>query len=295
MRIAWFRANRPDPTDLLDSTAPVIAALRHHHQLDVITSHNAHDFVWQHFRTPYDVCVYEPGPTAEHAFMRAYQPHYPGIVAPLGLGAALANDEPTPPASAAGPLRLGLLRPDRATVVTRAVERAARLGAHATVITGDDPARILHEADVIVALEWPPKTGLPHTALLGMAAARPVIVLEVESTAGWPAFDPQTWQPRGYFDAPPVVVSLETRDEEHSLLLAIARLAADVEFRARLGEAGHAWWREHATLAHAERAWEAQLVAARDTPAPARTRALDTRERARARLAPYGVAVDVLG
>src|SRR3712207_6368556 len=95
-RIAWFRATLPDATDPLDETAPVIARLRQHHHLDIVTEAAAHDFVWRDFRDPYDVIVHEPGASAAHRYMRAYTPHYPGLTARRGLGVGswrLAVDE----------------------------------------------------------------------------------------------------------------------------------------------------------------------------------------------------------
>jgi hypothetical protein len=74
-----------------------------------------------------------------------------------------------------------------------------------------------------------------------MAARKPVIVLETTTTAEWPALDPQTWRPRGFSSDPPIVVSLDPRDEEHSLVLAIQRLSTDAALRWRLGDAAHAW------------------------------------------------------
>jgi hypothetical protein len=74
-----------------------------------------------------------------------------------------------------------------------------------------------------------------------MAARKPLIVLETTSTADWPALDPQTWQPRGFGTDAPIVVSLDPRDEEHSLVLAIQRLSKDAALRVRLASAAHEW------------------------------------------------------
>jgi hypothetical protein len=76
-----------------------------------------------------------------------------------------------------------------------------------------------------------------------MAAGKPVIVFETLVTAGWAALDPQTWQPRGFGreSADPVAVSIDPRDEEHSLMLAIQRLSSDPGLRARLADAAQAW------------------------------------------------------
>jgi len=99
----------------------------------------------------------------------------------------------------------------------------------------------MKEADVIVSLPWPVTGDAHQSALAAMAARKPVIVLETTSTADWPALDPQTWQPRGFNAAAPIVISLDPRDEEHSLVLAIQRLSSDPALRARLADAAYAW------------------------------------------------------
>jgi len=71
-----------------------------------------------------------------------------------------------------------------------------------------------------------------------------VIVLETSHTADWPAIDPQTWGPRGVGRDEPIVVSLDPRDEEHSLVLAIQRLSSDANLRAQLVAAADRWQQE---------------------------------------------------
>jgi hypothetical protein len=293
MRIAWFRPSRPDAADPLDESAPVLAALAERHQIDLVTEARAHDFVWMHFRRPYDRFVYELGHTPAHRFMQAYLRHYPGIVAPRGLGvpAPLAPGSQPEPGSGSR-LRLGVLDAAQATAVGRAVERARANGAAVDLLTGSPPD-VLREAHAICAVEWPPREGSTTAALLGMAAGKPVVVLEVEGTAGWPALDPQTWRARGVDDRPPIVVSVDPRDEEHSLMLAFARLAADAGLRAALGAAGAAWWRTHATLEHAVEAWE-RMLAEEPAAAPHARRPADHSEGLRDTLADFGVSVDFL-
>jgi hypothetical protein len=64
-------------------------------------------------------------------------------------------------------------------------------------------------------------------------------------------------------------VTIDPRDEEHSLVLAIRRLSSDAPLRARLGKAAHAWWKTHATPAHAAAAWNQILEeAVRLAPPP---------------------------
>jgi len=97
------------------------------------------------------------------------------------------------------------------------------------------------EADVIVSLPWPVTGDAHRSALAAMAARKPVIVLETTSTAEWPALDPQTWRPRGFSADAPIVISLDPRDEEHSLVLAIQRLSSDAVLRSQLADAAYAW------------------------------------------------------
>jgi hypothetical protein len=46
----------------------------------------------------------------------------------------------------------------------------------------------------------------------------------------------------------PVCVAIDILDEDHSLRLAIRRLAADPELRAQLGRAAQTWWRREHSL-----------------------------------------------
>ena len=193
---------------------------------------------------------------------------------------------------------VGALDYARNTVIQRVVGRARDAGAQLEVISG--PAeRILNDADIIVAARWPSADELT-LARAGMAAARAVIVLETESTAGWPALDPQTWQPRGWTGGPPIVISIDPRDEEHSLSLALRRLATDAALRENLGSAAHEWWQKHATLDHAVRAWRSLLAEAVTLSPPPRPldwpRHLnaDGTERARELLGEFGATVDFL-
>jgi hypothetical protein len=159
---------------------------------------------------------------------------------------------------------MGLSRRTFDAALLRAREAGA---APITMVEGD-----LTAADVVVATQWP-TFGRPLTdALSGFAAGRAVIVAETASTAHWPTVDPQTWQPRsvaiglGNADAP-IAISIDPRDEEHSLMLALVRLANDAALRASLGEAARAWWVQHATVAHAVNRWRAVLDAGRALPA----------------------------
>ena len=309
MRVAWFRPAPRSP--LLDDTAQLLAELSPTVEVELFDEQRAPDFVWMEFRRPFDLCVFEIGESPAHGYVRAYAPHYPGLlrlrttsaVAPL-LGRAraavladaylatpLAHAHPAtavrvaplgaaavPPALAPGPrdrgagaivaglLDTGLLDASRVALVERAAARAREGGVDITLRTGD-PAAVLAGADVVVAVEWPPRCEAPADALLAMSAGLPVIALETEATAAWPALDPQNWHPReGTGGAAPIAVTIDPRDEEHSLLLALRRLAAEPPLRRALGGAAQAWIAAHATPAAAARAWLAILTEAAALP-----------------------------
>jgi hypothetical protein len=217
-------------------------------------------------------------------------------VAPLGLnsatrGVASSHERGLTPI-------VGAVDSSRNTLIQRAVGRARDAGAQLELITGSAES-VLEKADIIVAMTWPPADEL-IMASAGMAAGRPVLVLETESTAGWPALDPQTWQPRGWSRQLPIVISIDPRDEEHSLSLALRRLATDAALRDTLGAAAHEWWRQHATIDHAARAWRAILAEAATLSPPRRPPdwprhlTADGTERARALLGEFGATVDFL-
>lgn len=190
-------------------------------------------------------------------------------------------------------LRVGV--PSVDTVIDGAVRRARGSGTDVELIRLDSPADV-NRCDAIAALEWPPAPEPPPGALSAMAAGKPAIVYDSPVTAGWPALDPRSWVPRGFGDRrPPIAISLDSRDAEHSLLLALVRLGADLELRRGLGAAARAWTATHASAARAASAWDEALDAAAALPAPtpppgwpAHLRA-DGTERARALLAEVGV------
>jgi len=141
-------------------------------------------------------------------------------------------------------------------VVGRALQRARDAGATFEVAGPDADANRLARGDVVIAPGWPPSQRAPAAVLAGMAAGKAVVTTEMDATADWPAMDPQTWRTRGLAVAdPPIAVTIDPRDEEHSLMLAIRRLSSDAASREQLGAAAYAWWHAHAMPAHAAAAW----------------------------------------
>jgi glycosyltransferase involved in cell wall biosynthesis len=155
-------------------------------------------------------------------------------------------------------------------LIDRAFERARNAGATFDVLEEEATPGGLARSDVVIVPAWPPFHAPLTPLLAAMAAGKPVITMETEATAEWPAIDPQTWRPRGLAVAEaPVAVTVDPRDEEHSLMLAIRRLSADATLRGQLGRAARAWSEAHARPARAASAWAAILrEAATLSPAP---------------------------
>jgi hypothetical protein len=224
------------------------------------------------------------------AAAQSLQEEYPEAqvrFAPCSVGAGLSAfatpsaDGQTPRPYAAGDhaCRFGVLDLSRLDVIERACHRAQDAGARIELLKGESAGRVLAESDVIVALSWPTFDEPLTAALAGMAAGKPVVAFELHNTADWPALDPQTGRPRGIADAldstragaaAPIVVAIDPRDEEHSLMLAMRRLAGDAVLRGQLGRAAEAWWRAHATPAHAASAWNQILEEAVSLAPPRR-------------------------
>lgn len=393
MTLAWFRATAADGS-ALDDTAPLIAELHAMHDVAVFTRANAHDFVWKHFRAPYELCVFELDNNPSHAFVWPYLLHYGGVLllrtvtlhdrrahalvsarrredyvaeftfnegyAPSGATIPSPSPYPLPPtyvyqgtwpmlrvplvaarvavvphksvaellqeqyprarvvyaplgvrqvqevqharrapAAPGSAVTFGMVSTDRVEMLRRAVARAREGGAPATLLVNESPERVIQDADVIVTLPWPAYGAPPTPALAAMAAEKPVVVLETPFTADWPALNPQTWQPRGLPSDAPVAVSIDVRDEEHSLAVAIRRLSTDPALRTRLGGAAHTWWRAHATVRGAADAWDRILREAATLLPPARPAdwpahlTADGTERAREILAEFATTVDL--
>jgi hypothetical protein len=234
---------------------------------------------------------------------------------PLGMGVRLGSDPGDRSSPGSDPLHkstqplesgreggltlVGSVDQSRAHTIRQAVARARQVGARIELMDDARADRVLDEADVVLALSWP-QADEPMPAIAAMAARRAVVVIETERTAGWPALDPQTWQPRGWSSDPPIVVAIDPRDEEHSLYLALQRLSADATLRDQLGTAAHNWAQRHAARADAIAAWQSivtEAVTLAPPPAPSNwpphLRA-DGTERARQILGEFATSVDVL-
>lgn len=107
--------------------------------------------------------------------------------------------------------------------------------------------RAIAAVDIVINLRWPSAMETSGPWLRALAASRPTIVTDLAHQAHVPVLDPRTWQASNPGDtSAPIAVAIDLLDEDHSLGLAMRRLADDAPLRARLGHAGRTYWeREH--------------------------------------------------
>jgi hypothetical protein len=79
VRIAWFRPDEA-ATGRGDHLDDIVLALGANDAVTCVTEARAHDFVWQHARGHFDLCVYELDNTGRHQYMWPYLLHFPGVL-----------------------------------------------------------------------------------------------------------------------------------------------------------------------------------------------------------------------
>jgi glycosyltransferase involved in cell wall biosynthesis len=143
-----------------------------------------------------------------------------------------------------------------------ALGEARALGiADRVTVTGyvpdDEVAACLAATDVCLCLRWPTGRETSASWLRALAAGRATVVTNLAHTDEAAYYDPQTWTVERAGSGPAaadtlphaVCVGIDIIDEEHSLALAMSRLACDPALRESLGRAARAHWARHHTLA----------------------------------------------
>jgi len=152
--------------------------------------------------------------------------------------------------------------------------------------------------DVSLNLRWPTAREVSGPWLRALAAGRPTITIDLAHMVDVTALDPRTWkmnhaairdsqfatredrvrdaaadadhpnrEPRTA-NREPVTVAVDILDEDHSLRLAMRRLATDPELRASLGQAGRRYWEREHSLPRMVEDYERVIAEAATTPAP---------------------------
>jgi glycosyltransferase involved in cell wall biosynthesis len=135
-------------------------------------------------------------------------------------------------------------------------------------------------ADVSLNLRWPTARETSGPWLRALAAGKPTVITDLVHLTGVPSLDPRTWAVNRLWDLgfrlseegsdasvtsvtsalkpkaqspKPICVAIDILDEDHSLRLAMRRLAQDADLRAQLGRAAREYWqREHTIEAMAD-------------------------------------------
>jgi glycosyltransferase involved in cell wall biosynthesis len=181
-------------------------------------------------------------------------------------------------------------------------------------VTGyaDDAAfdRAILESDVCLCLRWPTNREASGPWIRALAAGKPTVVNDLAHLVDLPTLDPRTWEvqvastaagdaSRVWRREEAIAVAVDILDEDHSLAVAMRRLALDVDLRAELGAAARRHWAAHHTVAHMAADYDRAIAAAAAAPAhpgrplPAHV-TVDGTARARRLAAEVGVAVDFL-
>jgi glycosyltransferase involved in cell wall biosynthesis len=137
----------------------------------------------------------------------------------------------------------------------------------------------LAAADVCLCLRWPTARESSASWLRCLAAGRPTVVTDLIQSLDVPVLDPRSWTiAHAQADAaaarqPPrpaeaVAVAIDILDEDHSLGLALTRLASDAALRRQLGRRARAWWQTHHQLDHMASDYRSAIDAALARPIP---------------------------
>lgn len=155
----------------------------------------------------------------------------------------------------------------RADVTRRGLE--SRVVCTGYLETEDELTDGIAACDVTLNLRWPTAREISGPWLRCLAAGRASITVDLRHLADVPSLDPRTWAASSASGAAPVTVAIDIMDEDHSLRLAMRRLAADAALREALGAAARAAWsREHSPAVMLED-YRRLLQAAAAAPAPA--------------------------
>jgi glycosyltransferase involved in cell wall biosynthesis len=123
-------------------------------------------------------------------------------------------------------------------------------------------------SDVVVNLRWPTAREVSGPWLRALAAGKPTVTIDLAHLWDVPALDPRTWLPHGSLAPRPVTVAIDILDEDHSLRLALKRLATDGPLRAALGAAARRYWREEHSPEASVADYHRAIARALDRPAP---------------------------
>jgi glycosyltransferase involved in cell wall biosynthesis len=149
--------------------------------------------------------------------------------------------------------------------------------AHATrvleTLTDAEFDHTIAAVDVSLNLRWPTAREMSGPWVRALAAGRATVIVDLVHLALIPSLDPRTWQthPPGGASVTgqePVTVAIDVLDEDHSLRLAMRRLAVDHELRKQLGRAARRHWEAEHSFERVVRDYERAMSRAAQLPDP---------------------------
>jgi glycosyltransferase involved in cell wall biosynthesis len=156
--------------------------------------------------------------------------------------------------------------------------RAVGVADHVTVtgyVPDEELSAYLAAADACLCLRWPTSRETSAAWLRCLAAGKPTVITDLLQTCSTPALDPRDWTvldgtAPGDEDRlfPP---DRDSADEQHSLALAMRRLARDEGLRRELGERAREYWRRRHTPRHMAEDYRLAIDRALSRPAPDRS------------------------
>jgi glycosyltransferase involved in cell wall biosynthesis len=175
------------------------------------------------------------------------------------------------------------------------------IGGATRILEGLDDAqfdRTIAAADVSLNLRWPSAREMSGPWVRALAAGRATVIVDLVHLALVPSLDPRTWQRQSPGAAPsggrsePITVAVDILDEDHSLRLAMRRLARDRDLRDQLGRAGRRHWEAEHSFDRVVQDYERAMTRAASAPDPVADRPAHLRppafEQARTLAAGFG-------
>jgi hypothetical protein len=143
-------------------------------------------------------------------------------------------------------------------------------------VTDEEWPDYLAAADACLCLAWPPRPA-PLNWLRCLAAGLPTVIVDAAGLADVPSCDPRGWAvlhappaaaSRSDWPRPPApaCLSIDILDEQHSLALALGRLATDPAFRSRIGNSARALWEARFTAERLAASWRTLVADACAAP-----------------------------
>ena len=192
--------------------------------------------------------------------------------------------------------------------------RALEVDDHVRLVEGvrvNDVPDYVSVADVCVCLQWPERHHAFDIWLRCISAGRPTVVTDLADRVDVPSLDPRDWHVRQATSREssgsravggPACVGVDIVDEEHSLRLAMRRLARDPALRTRIGEGARQLWESRFRLERFVDDFERAITKALDVPLsgvkrenlPAHLTA-DGSDRLKMLLAPFAVQPSGMG